>query len=92
MPKKKPADPDAPKKLASYTVKRDDAHSEKLGDWCAARGWEAREVPYARFGYKGPTVNVPAYERRQVVIAGKGTEEFVTMTLEAEVPGGPQPG
>lgn len=92
MPKKKPADPDAPKKLASYTVKLDDAQIEKLGDWCAARGWEAREVPYARFGYKGPTVNVTAYESRKVVIAGKGTEDFVTMTLEAEITGEPKLG
>jgi len=92
MPKKKPADPDAPKKLSSYTVKLDDAQMDKLHDWCAGRGWEAKEVPYARFGFKGPDVNVTAYESRKVVIAGKGTEDFVTMTLEAEITGEPKLG
>lgn len=93
MAKKKPtADPDAPKKLSSYTVKLDDAQMDKLGDICAARGWKPFEVAYARFAYKGEDVNVTAYESRKVVIAGKGTEEFVTMTLEAEVTGEPRLG
>jgi ribonuclease HIII len=87
MAKKKPADPDAPKKLAHYTVKLDDAQLDKLNDWCEGRGWEKREVPYARFGFKGPDVNVTGYESRKVVIAGKGTEEFVSMTLEPEITG-----
>ena len=87
MAKKKKADPDAPKRLATYTVKLDDAQLDKLRDWCAGRGWEAREVPYARFGYKGPDVNVTGYESRKVVIAGKGTEDFVSMTLEPEITG-----
>lgn len=85
MAKKKKADPDAPKRLATYTVKLDDAQLDKLRDWCAGRGWEARDVPYARFGYKGPDVNVTGYESRKVVIAGKGTENFVSMTLEPEI-------
>lgn len=92
MAKKKKADPDAPKKLASYTVKLDDEQMDKLQAWCEGRGWEAKEVPYARFGFKGPNVNVTAYESRKVVIAGKGTEEFVTMTLEAEITGEPKLG
>ena len=87
MAKKKKADPDAPKRLATYTVKLDDAQLDKLRDWCAGRGWEARDVPYARFGYKGPDVNVTGYESRKVVIAGKGTENFVSMTLEPEITG-----
>lgn len=92
MPKKKKADPDAPKKLSSYTVKLDDAQMDKLHDWCAGRGWESREVAYARFSFKGPDVNVTAYESYKVVIAGKGTEDFVTMTLEAEITGEPKLG
>jgi ribonuclease HIII len=87
MAKKKSADPDAPKKLATYTVKLDDAQLDKLNNWCESRGWEKREVAYARFGYKGPTVNVTGYESRKVVIVGKGTEDFVSMTLEPEITG-----
>ncbi len=93
MPKKKtPADPDAPKKLSSYTVKLDDAQMEKLASICAARGWKPFEVAYARFAFKGEDVNVTGYDSRKVVIAGKGTEEFVTMTLEAEITGEPRLG
>ncbi|MCF3649133.1 ribonuclease HIII [Synoicihabitans lomoniglobus] len=88
MPKKKPsADPDAPKKLSTYTVKLDDAQMTKLEDWCAGRGWPRTEVAYARFAFKGTNVNVTGYESRKVLIAGKGTEDFVTMTLEPEITG-----
>ncbi|MCC5021528.1 MAG: ribonuclease HIII [Candidatus Synoicihabitans palmerolidicus] len=88
MPKKKTnVDPDASKKLSTYTVKLDDAQMDKLEAWCAGRGWAGFEVPYAKFALKGTDVNVTAYTSRKVVIAGKGTEEFVSMTLEPEITG-----
>ena len=88
MPKKKPsADPDAPKKLASYTVKLDAAQLATLEGICRARGWQPFEVAYTHFAFKGPDCNVSAYTSGKVVIAGKGTEEFVQMTLEPEVTG-----
>ncbi|WP_221030261.1 ribonuclease HIII [Actomonas aquatica] len=92
--KKTPADPNAPKTLSSYTVKLDDAQMEKLEAICASRGWKAFEVAYARFAFKGETdkVNVTAYTSGKVVIAGKGTQDFVTMTLEPEVTGEPRLG
>ena len=88
MPKP-PPDEEKPKKLASYTAKLDDAQMEKLRAICEARGWLAFEVAYARFAFKADhaKVNVTAYESGKVVVAGKGTEEFVTMTLEPEVVG-----
>ena len=39
MPKKPYDEPEAPKKIASYTVKLDDAQMEKLRAICAARPW-----------------------------------------------------
>lgn len=88
MPKKTAAAADdAPKKLATYTVKLDDAGMGKLETICRARGWAPAEVAYTRFAFKGPNVNVSAYTSGKVVIAGKGTEDFVTMTLEPEVTG-----
>lgn len=88
MPKKKPAaDPDAPKKLSSYTVKLDDAQMATLEEICRARGWQPFEVAYTRFAFKGTNCNVSAYTSGKVVIAGRGTEEFVQMTLEPEVTG-----
>lgn len=75
-----------PKKLSAYTIKLDDVQMDKLRALCVARQWEPFEVPYARFAFRGTDVNVTAYDKRKVVvIAGKGTEEFVTMTLEPEI-------
>ncbi len=88
MPKK-PGDEEAPKKLASYTAKLDDAQMEKLRAICVERGWTPFEVAYTRFAFKADhlKVNVSAYTSGKVVVAGKGTEEFVTMTLEPDVLG-----
>lgn len=88
MPKK-PAEEDAPKKLASYTVKLDDAQMEKLRAICEARGYVPFAVAYTRFAFKSDAarINIAAYTSGKAVIAGKGTEEFVTMTLEPEVTG-----
>ena len=89
MPKKPAPDEEAPKKLASYTAKLDDAQMEKLRAVCEGRHFEPFEVAYTRFAFKSDParINVCAYASGKVVIAGKGTEEFVTMTLEPEVTG-----
>ena len=78
-----------PKKLASYTAKLDDGQMAKLRAICEERGWMPFEVAYARFAFKADhaKINVTAYESGKVVVAGKGTEEFVTMTLEPDVIG-----
>ncbi len=88
MPKPSPEE-EKPKKLASYTAKLDDAQMEKLRAICAERGWTPCEVAYARFAFKADhlKVNVTAYSSGKAVIAGKGTEDFVTMTLEPDVIG-----
>jgi len=88
MPKPS-SDEEQPKKLASYTAKLDDAQMEKLRAICVERGWTPFEVAYTRFAFKADhaKVNVSAYTSGKVVIAGKGTEEFVTMTLEPDVIG-----
>ena len=84
---------EAPKKPTSYTITLDDAQLDKLRAICEAKAWEPMEVAYARFAFRGPDVNVTAYDRRRiVVIAGKGTEEFVLNTIETEVTGAPKLG
>lgn len=75
----------APKKLSTYTVKLDDTQMAKLRGILASRGWAPFEVEHARFAFRGPDCNVTAYSSGKAVIAGKGTEDFVTMTLEPEV-------
>jgi hypothetical protein len=65
---------------------------EKLRSLLSSRGWEAFDVAYARYAFKGRDCNVTAYESGKLVVAGKGTEEFVTMTLEPEVTQAPKLG
>lgn len=88
MPKQKD-DFDAPKKIATYTVKLDDAQMEKLRALLVARGWTPFEVAYTRFAFKADhlKVNVSAYTSGKVVVAGRGTEDFVRDVMEPEVTG-----
>lgn len=88
MPKK-PADEEKPKVLSSYTIKLDDAQMEKLRAILEAKGWTPFEVAYTRFAFKADhlKVNVSAYTSGKVVVAGKGTEDFVRDVIEPEVTG-----
>ncbi len=92
MAKKPDPDFEEPKKITTYTIKLDDAQMERLRAACAAKHWETAEVPYARFAFKGPKVNVTAYPSGKVVVAGKDTEDFVQNVIEAEVTGAPKLG
>lgn len=87
MPKRPDDTEDKPKALTTYTIKLDDAQMEKLRAVVAAKYWEEAEVPYARFAFKGPKVNVTAYTSGKVVVAGKETADFVQNVIEAEVTG-----
>ncbi len=93
MKRRPDGDEEAPKPISSYTIALDDAQLEKLRAICEARSWEPLPVAYARFAFRGPDVNVTAYDKRRiVVVAGKGTEEFVQNTIETEVTGAPKLG
>ncbi len=85
MPKPSSEEEAPKKKLSTYSIKLDDAQMEKLRAVLSGRGWETFEVAYARFAFRGADCNVTAYESGKVVVAGKGTEDFVLHTLEAEV-------
>jgi ribonuclease HIII len=88
MPKRSnDAAEEKPKALTTYTIKLDDAQMERLRAAVAAKHWEEAEVPYARFAFKGPKVNVTAYTSGKVVVAGKETEDFVQNVIEAQVTG-----
>jgi ribonuclease HIII len=89
MPKMFNDEPEPPKKLASYTVKLDDAQMDKLRAICAERGWTPFEVAYTRFAFRADhlKVNVTAYTSGKVVVAGRGTEDFVRDVIEPEITG-----
>lgn len=62
--------------------------AEKLRAILVERGWKFAERPYMLFFADGPKVNVSVYEKGpKIVVAGKGTEEFVQFTLEPEILG-----
>jgi len=92
MPKRGQDDEEKPKKLSTYTLKLDDEQMERVRSILSGRGWEAFDVAYARYAFRGRDCNVTAYESGKLVVAGKGTEEFVTMTLEPEVTKAPRLG
>ncbi|HKB92532.1 MAG TPA: ribonuclease HIII [Opitutaceae bacterium] len=79
-----------PKAITTYTAKLDDAQMEKLRTALQKRGWEPFDVAYARFAFKGPKVNVTAYNSGKALVAGKETQDFVINILEPEVTGTPK--
>jgi len=85
MPKKSSGEETQPKKLATYTLKLTDEQMARLRAACESRSWEPLEVAYTHFAFKGPAVNVSAYTSNKIVVAGKGTEDFVQNILETEV-------
>jgi len=87
-------EPEQPRKLATYTLKLDDAQMNKLRGLLQERGWTPFEVAYSRFAFRADhlKVNVTAYTSGKVVVAGKGTEDFVRDVLEPEVTGAPKLG
>jgi ribonuclease HIII len=89
MPKRDDSAEEKPKTLSSYTAKVTDEQMEKLGALLGERGWTPFEVGYTRFAYKADhlKVNVSAYTSGKVVVAGKGTEDFVRDVLEPEILG-----
>jgi ribonuclease HIII len=66
----------------------------KLRGLLQERGWTPFEVAYSRFAFRADhlKVNVTAYTSGKVVVAGKGTEDFVRDVLEPEVTGAPKLG
>ncbi len=91
---KKTTEEEKPKKLSSYTVKLDDAQMQKLQGILQERGWTPFEVAYARYAFKADHLktNLTAYLSGKVVVAGKGTEDFVRDVLEPEVTRAPKLG
>jgi ribonuclease HIII len=95
MPRKTDGLDDAPPNtLSTYTIKLDDAQMEKLRAICETRGWTPFEVAYTRFAFKAGhlKINLTAYTSGKLVVAGKGTEDFVRDTLETEITGAPRLG
>ena len=78
------------KQLTMWTSTLDEAQIAALGKICAeGNGFEATETPYAIFSYKSKPlkINVTVYTSKKIVVAGKGTQEFVQNVIEPQVTG-----
>jgi ribonuclease HIII len=71
--------------LTSHTCKLTDAQADALRALLTERGWQFRDVPYARFAAEQAKLNVVFYESGKLVVQGKATQEFVEFTLEPEI-------
>jgi ribonuclease HIII len=73
------------KPLNSYTCKLEAGQASELEKYLRTRGYEFREVPYARFGASKDRLTVVFYESGKLVVQGKGTQEFIEFVLEPEI-------
>jgi len=73
------------KPLTSHTCKLNPEEAAKLEALLRDRGYEFRQVPYARFGASKDKLTVVFYESGKLVVQGKNTREFIEFVLEPEV-------
>lgn len=72
----------------TFTMILTDIQSKKLESLLDARGWERRDVPYARCSFAAPSLLVTLYEKKnKLLLQGKGTDEFIEFTLEPQITG-----
>jgi ribonuclease HIII len=71
--------------VSLYTTKLDCLQMRTLRELCLNRNFEKFAVDYSAFAFKGPGVNIIAYESGKVVIQGKKTGDFVKFELEPNV-------
>lgn len=72
----------------TFTTMLTDAQAGRLESILEEKGFEKREVPYARFSFAGPSVLVTVYEKKnKLLLQGKGADEFIEFTLEPQVTG-----
>ena len=65
-----------------------DAQAGRLESILEEKGFERREVPYARFSFAGPSLLATVYEKKnKLLLQGKGTDDFIEFTLEPQVTG-----
>lgn len=72
----------------TFTTMLTEEQAGRLASLLEEKGFESRQVPYARFSFSGPDVLVTVYEKKnKLLLQGKGTDEFVEFTLEPQVTG-----
>lgn len=71
-----------------FTTVLTDDQVKRLEALLVEKGFERRQVPYARFSFSGPSVQVTVYEKKnKLLLQGRGTDELIEFTLEPYVTG-----
>ena len=81
-------DPPDPKPITLYTAPLTAEQAKKLRALLEASGFKFEPKPYTLYYAVKEKLNVAVYEKGpKVVLQGKGTQDFVTFTLEPEILG-----
>ena len=73
--------------MTSHTAKLSPELAETLRGILANRDFDTADVPHSVYSFKRPGLTVTWYESGKLLAQGKGTREFVELTLEPEVLG-----
>ncbi len=73
------------KKVTNYVVKLTKEQIKKLENILLDRGWDISSFQYAYWRAMKDKTTIVAYNSGKVTIQGRGTEEFITFTLEPEI-------
>ena len=91
MPKKQFNEPEekAPPKKASHTFTLTPSQLQKVRDHCYNAVWDQFHPEYSIYAFRNDArkVVVTAYASGKLVVAGRGSEEFITDFLEPQVTG-----
>lgn len=72
----------------SATFSLTDTQANKLEKLLTERGYERTDIPYTRFSFKNRDLNIAFYEKKKnLLLQGKGTKDFILFTLEPEITG-----
>jgi ribonuclease HIII len=71
--------------ITSHTCKLTDSQAGALQHYLRDHDFSFREVPYARFAAEKEKTNVVFYQSGQLVVQGKGTQDFVEFVLEPQI-------
>lgn len=74
-----------PRPLTSHTCKLSNEEADRLHTLLRERGYQFREVPYARFAAARDKLAVVFYESGKLVVQGRDTRDFIEFILEPEV-------
>ncbi len=75
------------KEITTYTCKLTAEQGTRLAQILEEKGFQFRELAYAKFAATQEKINVAYYNSGKLVVQGKGTQDFVQFILEPDILG-----